>query len=149
MMKSRITRLTIGTSVGLMLVSGCATTRPIVYPNERAREVGPSGVAADIDECLRLGEEFTSGGGRGEQVAKDAAGRGVVSAGVGAAVGAAGGAIYGDAARGAAAGAAGGATAGVLSAVVDGVRRREPDRVYANFVTRCLSEKGYQVLGWE
>jgi hypothetical protein len=134
----------------LFLVSfvGCTASRPVVYPNDKSREVGPQVVAADIDECTRRAHEFASGNARAGQVAKDTAGRTVVSAGVGAAAGAAGGAIYGDAARGAAAGAAGGAAAGLLGGLFDGMRQREPDPVIKNFVTRCLSEKGYEVIGW-
>ncbi len=131
------------------VIAGCGTRRPVVYPNERAQQVGPNGVAADIDECMRLGEEFTSGSSRSGEVATDAASRAAVSAGVGAAAGAAGGAVFGDAGRGAASGAAGGAAAGLLSGVIDGMRNREPDRTFANFVNRCLTKKGYEVIGWE
>lgn len=137
-----------GIATLLLSFIGCSASRPVVYPNDKSREVGPEVVAADIDECTRRAEEFASGGGRGDQVARDTAGRTVVSAGVGAAAGAAGGAIYGDAARGAAAGAAGGAAAGLLGGLFDGMRTSEPDPVIKNFVTRCLSEKGYEVIGW-
>ncbi len=148
-MRYGICRLTLASSLALVVFAGCSNRRPVVYPNEMAQKVGPAGVAADIDECLRRGDEFTTGSGRSGEVAGDAAGRAVVGAGVGAAAGAAGGAIYGDAGRWAASGAAGGATAGLLSGMIDGMRRRDPDPVYSNFVTRCLSEKGYQVIGWE
>ena len=58
------------------------------------------------------------------------------------------GAIYGSAGQGAAAGAAGGATAGLLSRLFRG-GSSSPDPVYANFVNRCLQEKGYEPIGWK
>jgi hypothetical protein len=132
-----------------VLMAGCSSSRPVIYPNEKAQQAGDAGVAADIDECMRLAEQYTAGGGRGGEVAKDAAGRAAVGAGVGAAAGAAGGAIYGDAGRGAASGAAGGAAAGLLSGIFGGMRGGDPDPVFANFVNKCLADKGYQVIGWK
>lgn len=128
-------------------LAACSASRPVVYPNEKTKRVGPNVVADDIDECMRRAREF-AGGGRGGEVARDTAGRTVVGAGVGAAAGAAGGAIYGDAARGAASGAAGGAAAGMMSGLFSGWGRNEPDPVFKNFVTRCLNERGYEVIGW-
>ena len=137
-----------GVALLVAWMAGCAASRPVVYPNEKSIRVGPNVVADDIDDCMRRAREFASGGGQGGQVARDMAGRTAVSAGVGAAAGAAGGAIYGDAARGAAAGAAGGAAAGFLGGIFDGMRNRDPDPVIQNFVTRCLRERGYEVIGW-
>jgi hypothetical protein len=146
--KTMLVAVAIG-AVAPLWITGCSSRRPVVYPNEKAQQAGEAGVAADIDECMRLAEQYTSGGGRGGEVAKDAAGRAAVGAGVGAAAGAAGGAIYGDAGRGAASGAAGGAAAGLLSGIFGGMRGSDPDPVYANFVNKCLADKGYQVIGWE
>ncbi len=129
-------------------ISACTANRPVIYPNERVSQAGSATVAADIDDCIARAKEFHSGNRTGE-VAKDTAGRAVVSAGVGAAAGAAGGAVHGDAGRYAASGAAGGAAAGVMSGILDGLRKREPHPVYRNFVVRCLGEKGYEVIGWE
>lgn len=148
MRKRVLAAVAIGAAVSVLMV-GCSSRRPVVYPNEKAQQAGDAGVAADIDECMRLAEQYTAGGGHGGEVAKDAAGRAAVGAGVGAAAGAAGGAIYGDAGRGAASGAAGGAAAGLLSGIFGGMRGRDPDPVFANFVNKCLSDKGYQVIGWK
>lgn len=131
------------------LLIGCSSSRPVVYPNDKAQQAGPQVVQADIDECLRRAEEFASGSGRSGDVAKGAAERAAVGAGVGAAAGAAGGAIYGDAGRGAASGAAGGAAAGLLSGIFAGMGDDGPDPVVRSFVERCLAEKGYDVIGWE
>ncbi|SDY13206.1 hypothetical protein SAMN05421755_100861 [Nitrosomonas sp. Nm33] len=54
-------------------------------------------------------------------------------------------------------GAAGtGSMVGAVSGAVWGLMRglfyaspSQPDQAYANFVTRCLQEKGYEVTGWQ
>ena len=68
---------------------------------------------------------------------------------MGAATGAVGGAIAGNPGEGAAIGAASGATAGLLSGVFDSWSAREVDPVYANFVDRCLRDRGYEPIGWK
>lgn len=138
----------VAAGVTLLTVSlaACAASRPVVYPNEKTQRVGPNVVADDIDDCMRRAREFAGSGGG--EVAATTARRTATGAGVGAAAGAAGGAIYGDAARGAAAGAAGGAAGGLMSGIFGGMGRREPDPVFQNFVTRCLRERGYEVIGW-
>jgi hypothetical protein len=47
--------------------------------------------------------------------------------------------VGGGLVRGGAIGAAGGGAAGALS----------PDQVKQRFVNQCLTEKGYQVIGWD
>lgn len=122
--------------------------RPVLYPNDQFQRVGDAAAAADVEECMRLADDYTSGRGGGSQVAKEAAKDSAVGAATGAAVGAAGGAIYGNAGRGAAAGAAGGATAGLLNRLFRG-GSAQPDPLYANFVNRCLQERGYEPIGWK
>jgi hypothetical protein len=141
--------------LGLILMlavaaSACSARRPVVYPNERARQAGDSGVQADIDDCLSRAKQYGASSSHTEQAAGSVAGQTAMGAGTGAAVGAVGGAIYGDAGRGAAAGAATGATAGLLSGVFGAFRSGgEADPVYQNFVDRCLREKGYEPIGWK
>ncbi len=126
-----------------LFLSGCAAARqrPLLYPNARLSEVGPDSAERDVDECLRLADAYVASGGRGGTVARDTA----IGGGTGAAIGAVGGAIYGNAGRGAAAGAATGATAGLLHALF---RETQPSPIYKSYVGTCLSERGYQVLGW-
>jgi hypothetical protein len=45
-----------------------------------------------------------------------------------------------------AAGAAAGAATG---AVRGGIQSTEQSPIFKNFVNRCLSEKGYSVIGWQ
>jgi predicted small lipoprotein YifL len=130
--------------------SACGAKRPVVYPNERARQAGDAGVQADIDDCLTRAKQYGASSGAAQQAAGSVAGQTAVGAGTGAAVGAVGGAIYGDAGRGAAAGAATGATAGLLHGIFGAFKSGgESDPVYQNFVDRCLREKGYEPIGWK
>ena len=134
-----------------LAVAGCSPLKPILYPNQKYQEVGAAQAQKDIDECMALGDQFVSETGKYQSKAKDAAVETTKGAAFGAAVGAVGGAIWGDVGTSAAAGAATGATAGFLNTMLGGVfqTRREPNPTYANFVSRCLSERGYETLGWE
>ncbi|MGH7835807.1 MAG: hypothetical protein ACREQK_19340 [Candidatus Binatia bacterium] len=134
-------------SLGL---TACSAQRPVLYPNERMKQVGTEAAERDINDCMRRGEQYVESGGRaGEVAGKAAAGTGAGAA-IGGAAGGAGGAAIGHAGRGAAAGAAGGAAAGLTRAMLQGFfEPRGPDPALRNFVTRCLSEKGYDVVGWK
>ena len=57
-------RLTSVFGVALIMIAGCASPRPVLYPNEHARRVGGSAADRDIDDCIRQAEESRSAGGR-------------------------------------------------------------------------------------
>ncbi|MDO9358232.1 MAG: glycine zipper family protein, partial [Polaromonas sp.] len=46
------------------------------------------------------------------------------------------------------AGAAGAAVGGSAGAVQGAFRNDRPSTTYRNFVQRCLSERGFEVIGW-
>jgi hypothetical protein len=121
---------------------GCASKRPVLYPNYHLTTVGQEAAEADIEHCLELARQYGAGKGKGEQVAKDT----TTGAAVGGATGAAVGAVVGDFGKGAAAGAAGGA-AGALTRSV--IRSGDPDPTYRRFVEKCLRDKGYEPVGWQ
>lgn len=131
------------------VVAGCSARRPVLYPNEQYNKVGDPTAQHDIDECLSRAEQYIKSGGQTGQTARQVGGRTAVGAGVGAATGAVGGAIAGNPGEGAAIGAASGATAGLLSGIFDSWSSKEVDPVYANFVDRCLRERGYEPIGWK
>lgn len=134
----------------VLVLAGCSTARPVLYPNEHYTTVGDAAAQRDIDECMMRGQEFAKGGSQAEAKARDAAksaGYGAVS---GAAVGVVGGAITGNAGEGAAVGAATGATAGLVHYIFGGFFGPSgPDPVVGSFVDRCLREKGYDPIGWK
>ena len=140
--------LILGTS--LVLAAGCASQRPVLYPNEQLKRVGSETANQDIDECKLRADEYLASDGRTGGALAGAAKEAVTSATVGAAAGGAGGAVVGRAGTGAAVGAAGGSAAGVTRGVIQGMMGRQgPSPVYKNFVFRCLREKGYSPLGWD
>ena len=120
----------------------CSQKRPVLYPTYYLEQVGNEVAQADIDECMRLADEYGASSSSGGKVAKGTA----KGAAVGGAGGAATGAVLGSAGRGAAAGAAGGAAIGLTRGLF---RSREPDPVFKRFVEKCLREKGYEPIGWK
>lgn len=122
---------------------GCAAMdqRPVLYPNAKLKQAGGATAQRDIDECSVLADR--AGASRGSSQAMRS---GIEGAAVGAATAAVGTLIGGgNLGEGAAAGAAIGGTAGAVSGAF---RRGEGGSVYRNFVQRCLSERGYEVIGW-
>ncbi|WP_045223608.1 glycine zipper family protein [Methyloterricola oryzae] len=128
--------------MGLAL-GGCASTRPVLYPNEHFKTVGEDTAQLDIDNCIRMAE---AAGADSSSGAGDAAARTAGGAAVGAAAGAVGGAVVGSAASGSAFGAASGATSGLLYWLFSKPARSP---AFENFVNRCLQERGYQPVGWD
>ena len=128
----------------MLLVTGCAASKPILYPNAHLQEVGKEVVERDIDECREMAKDAgaTASQGKSGQVAGSTAVGGVI----GSAAGAVGGAVVGHPGRGAMVGAASGATAGFLRGLF---RRSPPSNAYKQFVQRCLKERGYDPMGWE
>ena len=136
-------------TTGLILLglSACSSTGPVLYPNTHFLSMGKKVAEADIEACKDLAEAAGAKEGKGNigNVATSTA----MGAGVGAASGAVGGAIYGSAGQGSLVGAASGAAAGLLRGIFLSARPAQPNQAYANFVSRCLQEKGYEVTGWQ
>lgn len=130
----------------LIGLGGCSTTKPILYPNTHLQSVGKEVAEQDIQACKQLAESAGAdeSTGRTGNVASSTA----MGAGVGAASGAVGGALYGAAGQGSIVGAVSGAVAGLLRGVLFSSRPSQPNPAFANFMTRCLQEKGYEVSGW-
>ncbi|MGX2038713.1 YMGG-like glycine zipper-containing protein [Methylocaldum sp. MU1018] len=125
-------------------LGGCATAKPVLYPNEHFQNVGQAVADRDIAECRSLAE--AAGASSRQTGAGSAAKSTVGGAAIGAATGAVGGAVVGSAGAGSAIGAASGAAAGLIRSMFG---RSEPDPAYQTFVNRCLQERGYDVVGWD
>lgn len=130
-------------AVGLIL-AGCSSHKPILYPNDHYRQVGAEAAESDINECMAMAKEAGASPSQGK-TAQAATGT-VAGGAIGSAVGAVGGAILGNPGRGAMVGAAGGGTAGLLRSLF---RRSPPSGAFTNFVNRCLHERGYDPMGWQ
>ena len=125
----------------VLTAAACGPRRPVVYPDEKVKEVGEEQVRADVEDCLRQAKEAGIGSSKTGEVAKTTA----VGAGTGAAIGAAVGAFGRGAATGAAQGAAGGAAAGLIGGLL---RSHDLDPVQKRYVEECLRSKGYNTIGW-
>jgi len=125
------------------LIAACSP-KPILYPNAPYQEVGEAAAQQDIDECKDMAKDAGAKPSQGK--AGQMAGGTTAGSAVGSAAGAVGGAVVGSPGRGAVVGAAGGATAGFLRSLF---RKSPPSNAYKQFVQRCLTERGYEPMGWE
>jgi outer membrane lipoprotein SlyB len=125
----------------VLIVSGCASHGPVLYPNEHLKSVGKDQAQRDIADCDRLAAEYVKSDA-GKTVAKNTAGAGAA----GTVVGGAAGSVTGHLGRGAAVGAAAGAAAGLVRGVS---KASEPSPLHKRYVEKCLRERGYEPLGWE
>lgn len=124
------------------LACGCAVKEPVLYPNSQYQATGEQAAQQAVQGCIELardnGVEPKEKGRTGKTAAKGAA--------IGGAAAGAYGVFQGDwagrALAGAAAGAAGGATQSAVTS-------DEPAPTYKRFVSRCLAEQGYEVIGWQ
>jgi len=141
---ARSTRLLTGLALLAMAAAapGCASKKPVLYPNSHLERAGAEQSQRDIADCIQLAKTADLEKSKSAEAAKSGAG----GAAVGAAAGAAGGAIAGNAGRGAGVGAATGAIVGVSRGLF---KASEPDPLYVNYVNICLREKGYQIVGWK
>lgn len=121
----------------LILLSSCAS-KPKLYPNDYYKSVGDKTAQKDIDSCIAEAEEYTKGT-KGKQIAKGAGGGAAIGAAMGAVGGMFTGNLGGGLVRGGAIGAAAGGTAGAIS----------PNQLKKQYTNQCLTDKGYQVLGWD
>lgn len=125
-------------------IAGCASHRPVLYPNAKYKQVGEAAARKDIDDCIRLADQAGIAPGEGNQVIEsgvEGAATGFVTGAVAAAI--VGGNVVSAAVIGAAVIAA--AAAGTHSVI----HAHEPSNLRKNFVQRCLSEGGYEVMGWQ
>lgn len=127
------------------MTSACAS-KPKLYPNQKLKTVGKKAAERDVEKCITESDEYFETS-KGKKVLKSAGKGAVVGSAFGAAMGAVAGAFTGNMGkglvRGGAIGAAGGAAGSAASTAIS------PDEIKRRYVNQCLSEKGYQVLGWE
>ncbi|OOP55774.1 MAG: hypothetical protein AYP45_12805 [Candidatus Brocadia carolinensis] len=126
----------------LFVTNSCATKKPVLYPNEYFNKIGREASDKDVDDCTQLAKSHVGKYGREKRIA----GQTAMGAAVGAATGAAAGAVRGNAGMGAATGAAAGAAGSLIFSLF---KARDPDPLLKQYIEKCLSEKGYEVIGWK
>jgi len=128
----------------LAVGAGCRSIpRPVLYENDKVKDVGWGQANADVDACMRAAKETVSSD-RGKKVVRSA----VRAGAVGAASGAAAGAFSSSetAGSGARAGGAGAAAGAAAATAVDTRGLSSTQRAY---VEECLREQGYKIIGWQ
>jgi hypothetical protein len=139
-------------SVLFAVLAGCAATgpyspsaKPVLYPNATLARVGEEQAKAEADGCMaRAAQAGLTADQKNNDVGRRAAG-GAATAGAASVVGALITGRSSDLLRAGAAGAAMGGTAGAVSGAFN---NDKANPVYRQFVQRCLSEKGFDVIGW-
>lgn len=130
----------------LVSLTACAEPQPILRSNKHLHLYGRQMAQQEIEACRIKIEE--AGLRPGTNQSANAAAGAVLGLTLGGAVGASAGVVGGlpGIAIGAAAGSAIGFTVGLLGGTF---KPLEPNPPYADAVTKCLKDKGYEVSGWE
>lgn len=153
-MKSSIRFLSLcAASAAFFLAAGCASssagsasTKPVLYPNATLNRVGDAQGRIEVNACMSRAQASGLSPMQNTNEVGRRAGEGAATAGVASVVGAL---ITGRGSEGIfRAGAAGAAVGGSAGAVSGAFHNDRPNSVYRNFVQRCLSEKGFEVIGW-
>ena len=128
------------------LLMSCAAPEPVLRSNKQLLFYGKQKAEFEVDMCRRRAER--NGLQPGAYQSENAATGAVLGITLGGAVGASAGTWAGLA--GVAIGAAAGAGLGLIVGLTGGTfKPLVPDPPYADAVTKCLQEKGYDVSGWE
>lgn len=130
----------------VLLLSSCASYRPILNDNAQYQKVGEAAAEADIDACMQKADAFLEK--HKEERAMKQAGREAVG---GAVVGGVLGALTGRGLEGAAGGAVIGGAVGAGSGYVKEKSKDNltPDELKQAYVQKCLQQKNYEVIGWK
>ncbi|WP_232229912.1 glycine zipper family protein [Polaromonas glacialis] len=147
------TRLLPLAAIALLGLAGCASSgegsasaRPVLYPNATLSRVGDAQGRMEVNACLSRAQASGLSPTQNTNEVGRRAGEGAATAGVASVVGAL---ITGRGSEGVLrAGAAGAAIGGSAGAVSGAFHNDRPNGVYRSFVQRCLSEKGFDVIGW-
>ena len=124
---------------------GSASAYPVLYPNATLNRVGDAQGRAEVNACMARAQSAGLSPVLSTNEVGRRAGEGAATAGVASAVGTLISGRGGDVLRAGAVGAAVGGSAGAVSGAFHNDR---PNGVYRNFVQRCLSERGFDVIGW-
>ncbi len=126
--------------------AGSASARPVLYPNATLNRVGDAQGRMEVNACLSRAQAAGLSPSQGTNEVGRRAGEGAAVAGVASAIGAL---VTGRGGEGMLrAGATGAAVGGSAGAVSGAFHNDRPNGVYRSFVQRCLSERGFDVIGW-
>lgn len=134
------------------LLAGCATTgsgsssaRPVFYPNATLNRVGEAKARDEAEACMAQAQ---SAGLTPDEKTNAVAHGAAKGAAVGAVAGSVGSLVTGKSLeRSLGNGVAGAAVGGSVGAV-SGAFKDKPNTTYRRYVQRCLTDKGFDVIGW-
>ncbi|MBS0181182.1 MAG: hypothetical protein JSS39_02160 [Nitrospira sp.] len=130
----------------LLSLTACSGPQPILRSNKQLHLYGKQMAQQEIESCRKKVEE--TGLQPGVHRSANAATGAILGLTLGGAVGASAGVVGGL--PGVAIGAAAGGGLGLVVGLLGGTfKPLEPESPYADAVTNCLKEKGYEVRGWE
>ena len=130
----------------LISLTACAGPQPILRSNKQLHLYGRQMAQQEIESCRKQVEK--TGVQHGTNQSVNAATGAVLGLTLGGAVGASAGIVGGL--PGVTIGAAAGSGLGFIIGLLGGTfKPLEPEPPYADAVTSCLKEKGYEVRGWE
>lgn len=129
----------------LLATTSCSSYRPILDQNAKFLSAGEEQSNRDIDKCKQKADEYLKK--YKAQRAIRAAGRSAVGGGI---LGGAFGLIFGGNGRSTLAGAAIGAAAGATLSGISSLGKDKftPDEIKQRYVSSCLAQDGYSVIGW-
>lgn len=137
-----------------LLLAGCASTgsnptgMPVLYPNAAFKSMGESAAKQHLSQCMSSAQSNGLTPYEDHHAVASGAKSGAAIAGV---TGAVSGLVFGrgnlnDAVKY-------GAQSAVVGAVAGGTRGamspQRPNSIYRQFVHRCASEKGLDIIGWQ
>lgn len=130
----------------LISLTACAGPQPILRSNKQLHLYGKQMAQQEVQSCRKKVEE--TGLQPGVHQSANAATGAILGLTLGGTVGASAGVVGGL--PGVAIGAAAGSGLGLVVGLLGGTfKPLEPEPPYADAVTNCLKEKGYEVRGWE
>ncbi len=128
-----------------LLLTGCASYRPIVDENEKFQKVGSAVAEQDIDDCTSRANNYLEKH-NSEMMQKNAGRAAVGGAAIGGAIG-----LLTNGVKGGIVGAGLGAGVGAGSSAIGDASKNKlkPDEVKQRYISKCLAKKGYDVIGWK
>ena len=142
----------VGCAVALVLLAACAAkgpgssgAKPVFYPNANLNRVGEAKAHDEAQAC----KERAQADGLTPQEQNNAVAEGAAKgAAVGGVVGVVGAVVRGRGVERAVERGAAGAAVGGSAGAVAGALKDKPSSTYRHYVQRCLSDKGFDVIGW-
>jgi hypothetical protein len=125
--------------------SGSSSAKPVFYPNATLNRVGEGKARDEAQACMARAQDAGLTPEESTNAVAHGAGKGAAVGGVAGAVGAL---VRGRGVERVVQSGAAGAAVGGSAGAVAGAFKDKPNPTYRRFVQRCLTDKGFDVIGW-